>query len=215
MIAMGRWLIWGGMLLLAVCLYLVSEFWFGAVAAALAVAGVLLSYAFWFLPRFPQPGKVRGFVTEEAPHGVVSLELAGSFKEASKILKSWRMQSQDDERPRHVLAEVTTAIGKDFGFILGYMLVFVGATAWTVAVLNDTAWGPSWLDAVPLAATVGLLVLAAGVADMVENLLVLRMIAGAMRTDRVPAWTRVLALTKFVVLALAAAYGVLGLLAAI
>jgi hypothetical protein len=215
MSASGPWLLWSGMFLLALCLFLVSQFFFGALAAALAVAGVLLSYAFWFLPRSRQPGNDRGFVTEEAPRGIVSLELAGSFRQAIKIVQSWQRRSLETKPPRHVLAEVTTAIGKDFGFILGYMLVFLCATVWTVDVLQDRDWGPSWLADARVAATIGLLVVAAGIADIVENLLVLRMIAGAMRTDRVPAWTRVLAMTKFVVLAVAAAYASLGLVAAV
>jgi hypothetical protein len=217
-IAVGPVLIWGGVLLLSSLLYVISQFWFGAVVAALAVMGVLISYAFWFVPRSrkPRPLVDRGFVTEAAPQGIVSLELAGNVDRAREIVKSWRDRSLDPSGPpRNVLAEVTAATGRDFGFIVAYMLVFAGATAWTLDVLSDHQWGPLWLRGVTLAATIGLLVVVAGLADIVENVFMLRMIAGAMASDRLPAWTRALALLKFSVLAVAAAYAGIGFFVAV
>ena len=66
-----------------------------------------------------------------------------------------------------------------------------------------------------MAGTLWVLVIVAGLADTVENLFMLRMIAGTVVTDRLPAWTRRLAVLKFSVLALAAAYAVTGLATAI
>ena len=214
----GPGLMFAGMVLLGVCLYLVSQFWFGLTLATLTVVGVLFTYAFWFVPRLHKAGRFvkRGYVTDVAPHGIVSLELAGTVDRAREIVNSWRDCTTDRHgRKRNVLAEVTAATGRDFGFIVAYVLVLAGAIGWTLDVLGDGWTGWFVVRHAAVAGTLWVLVLAAGLADTVENLFMLRMIAGTVVTDTLPAWTRRLAVLKFCVLALAAAYAVTGLATAI
>ncbi len=151
-------------------------------------------------------------MTRLAPRGIVSLEFAGTSRRAREVVQSWRECAQASGR--NVLAEVTGATGRNFGFVVVYMAAFACTTAWAAHVLSRESWGGNWLHGTALMSALGVLILVAGLADILENLFMLRMIAGAFVTDRLPTWTRRMAVLKFAAIAVVVAYAAIGLVAA-
>lgn len=213
-----RVLVSGGLIVVALGLSLMPHAWLGAgVTVLLLCISVALSAA-WFLPALPgELGRAaHAFRTKAAPHGIISLELAGNGERAAAIVQSWRERSEDGSDPRrNVLADVTTATGKDLLLVAAYLLAFVCAITWSLSVLRNEGWGWFWLRDARFALSLGAAVLVAGILDVLENVFMLRMIAGAFVTDRLPAWTRRIAVAKFAFLALATVYAGLGLFTAV
>lgn len=138
---------------------------------------------------------------QHAPHGVVSLELAWTAKNANEVVDSWKSARLKRTAYRQVLL--------DFIFIAGYAALLIA-----IAVSAQRAADAAGLAC--LAWTAGLAAyggLAAGVLDCFENIGLLAMLAGCISTP-VAFITSIFASAKFVLASAVMAIALLTFIAA-
>ena len=156
----------------------------------LIVLGVLLAIVTgWLL------AEGRALVTEAAPNGVVSLELAGTRERAAEILGSWSPRAREA-----------------FAFVQGldtlYLVLYAGWLSLAVASLARRLRG-AWRR---VGLALSWLILLAGGLDLVENwALDVELARGASAFHARLAWA--CALPKFALVALAGAFLAIGLAA--
>jgi hypothetical protein len=117
-----------------------------------------------------------------ATSGIVSLELAGTSKQAENVLESW-----DNEACYIAILSVRW----DFGYIASYALTLSHGCAWASRqVISNWHWEP-WLGSLIVA-----LVWIAAVCDVGENIALLRMLRAGVTGYRA-AWASRFAVAKF------------------
>jgi hypothetical protein len=113
---------------------------------------------------------VNAFVDPETtPHGIVSFELAKDQTRADEIMTAWAEKTTSGEKRLLEVAQKDIKI--DFAFILCYAALMGLTCFWIAAVQRNQL-------AASLGVTLGWSVLLAGLLDAIENLALLRMIAG-------------------------------------
>ena len=150
---------------------------------ALAVlTGLLVGTSIWLAAMG------RALVTQDAPNGIVSYELAGSLVASDAIIRSWSPGAS---------SIAMLSLGFD------YLYLFVYPAWLSLAVVRSSAsLGGAWARA---GAATSWLVLAAAPLDAVENYsLVQQLIHGASELHAQVAWW--CAVPKFALVALAAAF---------
>jgi hypothetical protein len=135
-------------------------------------------------------------VTEAAPSGIVSFELAGSTAKASAIIASWGQRAQ---------LYAAFGLGFDYVFMLAYAATISLACLWAADVLRAHGWPMAWLG-VPLAWGVWL----AAALDAIENLALGVLLLEAVQSPW-PAIARWCATFKFALVFLGLVYAFLGL----
>lgn len=142
--------------------------------------------------------------TKAAPHGIVSLELAGDVKQAQSVINSW------DDKARQFAFKSTLL---DFLFIVAYSTALGLACVLAHKVYADTGalaiLGAPWIGTL---LAWGLT--AAGALDIIENVALLIMLGGNV-TEPWPQVARWCALPKFSLLFAGAMYSFWGLLLAL
>ncbi len=134
-------------------------------------------------------------ITDAAPNGIVSFELAGTVARARQILDSW------DQVAR---LHAAFSLGLDFLFLVAYSTTIGFGCAWAGDVLARQRWPVAGVG-VPLAWGQWL----AALLDAVENVALITMLLGTVAAPR-PAIARWCALPKFLLVGaglLYAAYG--------
>jgi len=124
-----------------------------------------------------------------APNGIVSLELAGTAERAGEIIELWTAGG--------VVGAARSSLWMDFGFIVLYTATLAMWVRWAMA-RKERAW---WRAVGRVALVV---VIAAAMADVAENVLLLRVLDGP--APLTTAWARRCALAKFGLLAGAVSY---------
>jgi hypothetical protein len=136
-------------------------------------------------------------ITEAAPQGIISFELAGSAQEAAKILVSWDLTAR---------LSAAFGLGLDFLFPILYAAAIGGACVWAAGVFR-AVWPGLAAGGVLLAWEMWL----AALFDYFENIaLTMILFGGALPV--LPEIARALALLKFCLIGVALVYVVLGAL---
>jgi small-conductance mechanosensitive channel len=134
--------------------------------------------------------------TEEAPYGILSLELAGSQQRAKAILDSWDQAAQ---------MRAAFIQGLDFLFLVLYSTTIGLACLWAGETLKRVGWSPSALG-IPLAWGLWL----AAFCDALENVALVVMLFGSI-TSPWPEIAVVCAVIKFVLIFLGLVYALYAL----
>lgn len=129
---------------------------------------------------------------ESSPHGIVSFELAGTPHQALRILLEWRS--------RGALGAARLSLIVDFLFLLIYAAFFSALALWVGVRLGERKWS---VRAAWAAST-------AAVLDVLENGVLLYELNRLSSPSPYPQLAAALALGKFLLLVLSAAYGVVG-----
>ena len=129
---------------------------------------------------------------ESSPHGIVSFELAGAPHDALRILLEWKS--------RGVLGSARLSLIADFVYLLIYGAFFSAFAVWVGVRLVDAKWSmrAAW------AATI------AAVLDVFENGVLLYELNRLTSPSPYPQLAAALAIVKFALLILSAAYGAVG-----
>lgn len=127
-----------------------------------------------------------------SPNGIVSFELAGTPHQALRILLEWRS--------RDALGYARLSLIVDFIYLLIYALFFSSLALWAGKRLGDGKWSARAAWAATLAA----------VFDILENGVLLYELNRFTSPSPYPQVAASFALTKFVLLAASAAYGLGG-----
>jgi len=135
-------------------------------------------------------------ITDAAPNGIISFELAGSVEKARQILHSW------DENARLYAA---FSLGFDYLFMVLYSMTIALACIWAGGALTERGWPMSRLG-VPLAWGLWL----AALLDAVENLGLTRVLLVS-NTSPWPTIAMWCAIPKFVLVFLGMVYAFFGL----
>ena len=142
--------------------------------------------------------------TNAAPHGIVSLELAGDVKQAQRVIDSWDAKAKEFAFNNTLL---------DFLFIVAYSTAFGLA-----CVLTHKVYAGADALAILGAPWIGTLLAwgqtVAGALDMIENLAIFMMLKGNI-TEPWPQVARWCALPKFSLIFAGAMYSFWGLLVAL
>lgn len=107
-----------------------------------------------------------------APQGIVSLELAGSAEEVNHILASWDARDVGGSEPGEARSTARKSLQLDFLFIP----VYVATLAFFCLLAARGAPASSWWAAAGIC--LATLQIAAGLLDVIENVVLLRMIGG-------------------------------------
>lgn len=70
-------------------------------------------------------------ITEAAPNGIISYELAGSVEKAQQIINSWNHNAQ---------LNASFSLGLDYLFLFFYSTTIALACIWAGDVINHTGW---------------------------------------------------------------------------
>jgi hypothetical protein len=135
-------------------------------------------------------------VTQAAPLGIVSYELAGSVSRAQQILASWDQQAQ---------LSAAFSLGLDYVFMLAYSAAIGLACIWTADALHRRNWPLAWVGA-PLAWGVWL----AAAFDATENIALVVVLFGTVQAPW-PEVARWCAIFKFSLIFLGLVYAFFGL----
>lgn len=139
--------------------------------------------------------------TENAPGGIIDLELAGDREKAQQIVRSWEETDSQDRAVRNVRL--------DFLFLYVYSIAIGSVCLWSGAVLEDRRGRGSRLG-VPLAWGMTL----AALLDVVENVALLKLLDGVTTSAGLP-WTqiaRLCAVPKFILIIAGLAYAAVGII---
>ena len=120
-----------------------------------------------------------------APHGIVSLELAGTAERAAEIVASWERAG--------VLGLATANVILDYSFLVSYTVLLVTLSVRAGSQLGESGW-------VRTGNTVGWSQWVAGGLDAVENVALLLLIAGIF-SDFLAGVARFTAIGKFALIA--------------
>ncbi len=123
-----------------------------------------------------------------APQGIVSFELAGSLSRATAIVQSW---------DRRAMAYAGFSLGLDYLFMLAYATAFMLSCRWAAEQWQATGWRR-------LGMTLATLMPVAALADVIENISLWRTLQHL--TEPWPHLARVMAVSKFSLLALGLLY---------
>jgi dihydroneopterin aldolase/D-erythro-7,8-dihydroneopterin triphosphate epimerase len=157
------------------------------------VFGLLLGVAILLLGVFAVTGAP--LVTDDAPYGVVSFELAGTPENAQRILAGWNAE-----------ARLRAAFGLGLDYL--FMVVYASTIALGISMAARSLYRAGW----PFARWGGLLtrgVVLAALLDAVENAALLILLWGTL-TDPWPALARWCAVPKFVLIFIGIAYAFYG-----
>lgn len=114
--------------------------------------------------------------TPEAPAGVLSLELARDAQAAEGIVRSWQKVSiPGGQGPVSGVARARASLRLDLAFLVVYPATFLMACFWAAGVLRRSGL----LRSARLVRLVGWLQPVAGAADLVENLVLFRVLDGS------------------------------------
>jgi len=165
--------------------------WFGIHTAAMLLIG---------------PANQR-LVSEQAPHHIVSLELARTLPKAQAIIASWTHKQQ---------LFAAFGIGADYLYIFVYGSLIAAGAAWGASVFA-AAGSPNQAARPPLSAALGQWlargVLLAGLCDAVENYAMLQLFWGT-PTQLSVSVSFYAASLKFALVAAGSAYAIVSLIAA-
>jgi hypothetical protein len=139
-------------------------------------------------------------VTQAAPLGIVSYELAGSVSRAQKILASWDQQAQ---------LSAAFSLGLDYVFMLAYSAAIGLACIWTADALRRRGWPLASLGA-PLAWGLWL----AAAFDAMENIALVVILFGTVQAPW-PEVARWCAIFKFSLIFLGLVYAFFGLVVSV
>lgn len=114
--------------------------------------------------------------TREAPAGILSLEMAPDAEAAEGIVRSWEKVSIPGGRgPVSGVERARATLRLDLAFLVVYPATFLMAGFWAAGVLRRSGL----LRGARLVRLIGWLQPVAGAADLVENLLLFRVLDGS------------------------------------
>ncbi len=147
----------------------------------------------------------RPLVTEAAPKGIVSLELAGTPEHSFQIITSWGSSASN----RPLIEGITPLLYAAFGLGFDYLFMPSYAVIIALAVLLALGRQMGWFAS--LGVWVGWGSLAAALFDAVENYALWRVLLGSMFSSY-PEVAALCAAVKFGLILLGVAYALLGAL---
>lgn len=133
--------------------------------------------------------------TTAAPAGIVSYELAGSVEKTTQIIDSWDTNAQ---------LHAALSLGLDFIFIFLYVLTIMFACSWAGDQLSISRW-----PLASMAIIIGAGILTAGFFDVVENLILIKLLFGPV-SDPYPQFAAICATIKFLLIGIGLIYAFFG-----